>query len=264
MLKGLLTRREQAVLIFIVASLFIGGGATWWQRHRASAITVTHDEGSMVGFSAEDRALSEDPVLDPRATSGDSTVIVVPGEAVATESGMRPGEITVSVAGAVNTPGVYRVSVSSVVEDAVVAAGGYSDDADPAGINRAAKLIDGTTLNVPEKPTIYARGDSGPVLKMPSPARNILAYLPGSVSRATSGLAPLGGDAASPARKVNINTASSEELQTLPRIGPRLAAAIIEHRSSQPFSNIEDIQDVPKIGPKTFAGLKHMITVSGG
>jgi len=255
-LKTLLTRREQAVLIFLVGSLFVGGATLRWQRHRASGITVTRDEASTVGVPAEDVAPNPDNVVDPDVTSSDAT------KEVATETETQPDEIIISVAGAVNVPGVYRVPVGSVVEDAVIAAGGYAGNADPTGINRAAKLIDGTTLNVPAVAGIYVGDDSQPVLRGRSPTRNIPAYMPGSVPRAASVPAPVGGSETTPGRRININNASSEALQTLPRIGPKTAGAIIQYRSGQPFGRIEDIQDVPRIGPKTFDGLKHLITVS--
>jgi len=250
MFKTLLTRREQAVLIFLVGSLFVGGTTLWWQRHRASGITVTRDEASVTGIAAEDAAPNPDGAVDAHATSSD------PAKQVATQ----PSEITISVAGAVNAPGVYRVPAGSVVEDAVIAAGGYAEHADPAGINRAARLIDGTTLNVPVKAGIYVGDDSRPVLRGGPAARNIPAYLPGSVPSAAGATAR--DSATTSARRININTASSDELQKLPRIGPKTAAAIIQYRNRQPFTRIEDIQKVPRIGPKTFDGLKHLITVS--
>jgi competence protein ComEA len=254
-LKTLLTRREQAVLIFLVGSLFVGGATLRWQRHRASGITVTRDEASTVGVPAEDAAPNADKVVDPDVNSSDAT------KEVATET--QPDEIIISVAGAVNASGVYRVPAGSVVEDAVIAAGGYAQNADPTGINRAAKLIDGTTLNVPARPGVYVGDDSRPVLRGRSPVINIPAYMPGSVPQAAIGPAPARGSETTSGRLININTATSDELQKLPRIGPKTAAAIIQYRSRQPFRRIEDIQNVPRIGPKTFDGLKHLITVSG-
>lgn len=67
------------------------------------------------------------------------------------------------------------------------------------------------------------------------------------------------------AASVNINTADSALLDTLPGIGPSKAAAIIQYRTAHgPFSRIEDIQEVKGIGPSTFAQMQSMITVSGG
>ena len=255
MLKGLLTRREQAILISVAAALLVGSGLFGWQRHRAKGITIIHGEGTGVSLPGEDRPSRESAVPSP--ASSQTT------EPAAAEGESQTDEISINVAGAVKSPGVYRLRAGSVVEDAVIAAGGYADDADPAGINRAAKLIDATTLNVPAKPSIYAAPDSEPVLKVPPRVTNIPAYLPGSVPLVANERTLPGRDGTLPSGKVNINTASSEELQTLPRIGPKLAAAIIEYRSKRPFRSIEEIQNVPRIGPKTFAGLKDLITVSG-
>ena len=60
---------------------------------------------------------------------------------------------------------------------------------------------------------------------------------------------------------ININTASEKELDALPGIGPAIARRIVEHRSSQPFTNIEDIMQVKGIGKKKFDKLKELITV---
>jgi competence protein ComEA len=245
-IKGLLTGKEQAVLIFLALALVAGSSFLWWDQRRASVITVTHDEES-VG-------------TDSPATAADAAEPAAPQSEP--KSAGQTYEVVISVAGAVNDPGVYRLAVGSVVEDAVDAAGGYAEDADPAGINRAAKLIDGTTLTVPAKRSVHVVRGSEPVLKVPSPVSNIPAYLPGFVPQGT-GQQPSSRIAGAPTSgKININTASSEELQTLPRIGPKLARAIIEYRGKRPFGNIEEIQNVPRIGPKTFEGFKDLITVS--
>ena len=156
MIKGLLTRREQAVLIFLALALVAGSLFLWWEQRRGNEVTVIHDEEDG-GLEALE---TSDDLAEPAPVQGDP------------ESEGRTGEVIVSVAGAVNDPGVYRLPVGSVVEDAVDEAGGYAEDADPAGINRAAKLIDGTTLTVPAKRSVHVRRGSEPVLKMPSPVSN--------------------------------------------------------------------------------------------
>jgi len=244
MIRGLLTRREQGVLIFLALALVAAGSFLWWEQRRPGEVTVIHDEEDL-----DSPATSEDAAEPPAVQSEP-------------ESAGQIDEVVISVAGAVKDPGVYRLPVGSVVEDAVDAAGGYAEDADPAGINRAAKLIDGTTLTVPAKRSVHVERGSEPVLRAPSPVSNIPAYLPGFVPRGTRQQPSLGTAGASPSGQININTASSEELQTLPGIGPKLAGAIIEYRNKRPFMAVEDIQNVARIGPKTFEKLKDLMTVS--
>ena len=66
-----------------------------------------------------------------------------------------------------------------------------------------------------------------------------------------------------PAPKVNINTATATELSYLPRLGPKVAARIVEHRKEKPFARPEDLMEVKGIGEKLFATLKPYVAVSG-
>ncbi len=142
-----------------------------------------------------------------------------------------PSPIRVHVTGAVLAPGVYKLPEGSIVQGAVEAAGGPAADADLERINLAVELRDQQQVYVPRQ------GEENP---------------PSLVSG--------GGDSAT--TPVNINTAMSAELETLPRIGPTTAQRIMEYReASGPFGTIEDIQNVPGIGPATFEGLKDLITV---
>ena len=61
--------------------------------------------------------------------------------------------------------------------------------------------------------------------------------------------------------KVNINTATVEELQTLPKIGPKIAGAIVEYREKHPFKNVDELVEVKGIGEKTLEKLKPLVTV---
>lgn len=263
MIKGLLTRREQVILIILAVSMVVGSSVLWWERRDRAGISVMHDVENTVpadrSSAMGDEGVSNAATVDPASVRAiRAPVENRPGVAVGT------GHVTVSVAGAVNQPDVYRLPVGSVVEDAVVAAGGYAENADPTGINRAAKLIDGTTVTIPAERSVYVEGDSAPALRLTSPVTNIPAYLPGSVPQSTAQQGVSGAAGSVRSGKININTASREELETLPRIGPKLASAIIEYRSNHPFMRIEEIQNVPRIGPKTFEGLKGLITVAEG
>jgi competence protein ComEA len=264
-IRGLLTRREQAVLIFFAASIVAGSSFLWWERRDMRGITVTHDSETMpVSPAGESSGMGEEGVSESATTPPAAIGIIPAAIQDAFSAEVTTEHIIVSVAGAVNKPDVYRLPGGSVVEDAVEAAGGYAENADPTAINRAAKLIDGTTLTVPAQRSMYVEGDSGPGLRIVSPATNIPAYMPGFVAQSAGERSVPGAVGAVGSGKININTASREELQALPRIGPKLADAIVEYRSKHPFRSIEELQSVPRIGPKTFEGLKELITVGKG
>jgi competence protein ComEA len=149
-----------------------------------------------------------------------------------------PTLLRVDVAGAVQSPAVYRLSPGSIVADAIAAAGGPAPDAQLDRINKALPLIDGMQIYVPRL------GEDGP----PAVQRPAVIVGTGAVSAETP-----------PALvNVNVNTATSQELDTLPGIGPALAQRIIAGR---PYSAIEDLLRVAGIGQTVFDKLKSHITV---
>ena len=141
-----------------------------------------------------------------------------------------PSTINVYVSGAVNKPDVYVLPLNSLVKDAIAAAGGATPEADLDHINLAARLSDQMQVYVPRK------GEA-----VPTPDKKAPATL----------TAP-----------ININTATIEELDKLPGIGPTIAQAIVDYRTKNgPFKTIEAIKDVPRIGDSLFAKIKDMITI---
>ncbi len=148
--------------------------------------------------------------------------------------------ISVYVTGAVKTPGVYELNKESRVIDALKKAGNAVDSADLQNCNLAQKLSDGLMIVIPQKGSEDKSFCSGPVQQN----------------------APLAstGDSGSIA-KVNLNTASQAELETLPGVGPATAISIISHRQSNPFKTINDLRKVKGIGEKRFADLKELIAV---
>lgn len=142
-----------------------------------------------------------------------------------------PATINVYVSGAVNKPDVYTLPLNSIVKDAIAAAGGATAAADLERINLASHLSDQMQVDVPR---------IGEAVPPPS-----------------DGASP----AAAPA-VININTASVEELDKLPGIGPATAQLIIDYRTKNgPFKTIEDINSVPRIGDALYAKIKDQITV---
>jgi competence protein ComEA len=158
-----------------------------------------------------------------------------------------PAPMMVHVSGAVVQPGVYALPRDSRVVDAVQAAGGFSAQADEGAVNMAARLKDGDKLVIPAIGALppAAGAPEQPPSGESSPGRS------SSIPESTSG------------GLVNINTASLEELQTLPGIGATRAQDIIDYRQAHGgFTTIEDLQNVTGIGTATFERLKDLITVN--
>ena len=178
------------------------------------------------------------------------------GDAKATEStddytgnrSLSDGTIFVDIGGAVKTPMLAELPDGSRVDDAIKAAGGLRQEADMSSINRAEFLLDGQKVYIPSLPM----DEDGNVIESASSG--------GSSSGDSSAGTSSGGGTAS--GKVNINTADSEQLQTLNGVGPATAQKIIDYRQSNgSFTSVEDIKNVSGIGDKTFEKLKDSITI---
>lgn len=161
-----------------------------------------------------------------------------------------PSVMVIHVAGAVTHPGVVRVPSGSRTADAVDAAGGVMPEADLTAVNLAAPLQDGMMVVVPRV------GDAA-VPPPQEPASGTDAGTGTGGSGTGSGSAAGGG-----AALLNINTASLQELDSLPRVGPVIAERIIAWREDHgSFSRPEDIDAVPGIGEAMLAALLPLITV---
>ena len=155
------------------------------------------------------------------------------GEAVILRPVPTEMPVIVHITGAVPRPGVYALPQGARVQDAISAAGGFLAEADKSQLNLAALLEDGIRMDIP-----FVEGAS-PIIGTPGP----------TVVAVTTEL-------------ININTASAEELDSLPGIGATLAQRIIEYREQNgPFINAEDIINVPGIGVGNYERFKDLITV---
>ena len=150
--------------------------------------------------------------------------------------GTSQGKIKVDVGGAVARPGVYELDGNSRIQEALILAGGLSSSADrdwvAKNLNLAAKLADGVKIYIPQTGEVKGGGSSATIAT--------------------------GGFVGSPTEKININSASSEELDKLPNVGPVTAQKIIAGR---PYQTIEDLLNKKIVGEATFSKLKEQITV---
>jgi competence protein ComEA len=157
----------------------------------------------------------------PRAAAASAPSTAVPGTDVA----------VVYVVGAVEHPGIQRLPGTARVGDAVDAAGGPAADADLAQMNLAAPVSDGDRVYVPRQ------GDD----PLPPSGPN------GDVA----------AGAAAPPAVVHINSASAQDLDALPGVGPSLANAIVEYRRQHGrFTSVDGLMEVPGIGPTKMAALR--------
>lgn len=168
------------------------------------------------------------------------------GEPIILQPAPTKAPVAVHVIGAVPRPGLYEFAEGARVQDALDAAGGLLASANSNALNLAALLEDGQQLDVP-----YKDGEE-PSETSSSPD------LPGTDEPTQNDSSTENSDA----DLVNINTATLEELDSLPGIGPTTAQKILDYREANgPFSVIEDIQNVSGIGPSTFDDIKELITV---
>ena len=143
-----------------------------------------------------------------------------------------PEDVTalyVHVEGAVQSPGVYQLTPGDRVIDAIAAAGGFSADADQSAVNLARFVVDGEQI----------------VVAVPGATVPVAAAPPDGVSGV-----------------IDLNTATIDQLESLPRVGPALAERIVDWREANGgFSSVDDLLDVAGIGEKTLEGFRDRVRV---
>lgn len=146
-------------------------------------------------------------------------------------TGLPSSRVVVDVVGAVRRPGLYRLAQGSRIADAVARAGGATRRADLAQVNLAAPLADGEQVVVPRRGGVPGAASSGG------------AAAPGA-----------------PAAPVQLSTATVEQLDTLPGVGPVTAQKILDYREKHgAFSSVDALDAVPGIGPKRLEQLRDLV-----
>jgi competence protein ComEA len=170
--------------------------------------------------------------LRPPAPPVETTLPFASSTAATSPTTTEPTVMLVHVAGAVRAPGVIELQSGSRVVDAIDAAGGAVSEADLARLNLASPVTDGQQVYVPR---------AGEVVPVDAPS-------------------PAGVDPAS--SRVNLNTASADDLDALPGIGPATAQAILDWRvENGAFTTVDDLLEVRGIGEAKLADLRDLVTV---
>lgn len=183
--------------------------------------------------------VNKEPQVD--TTMWEETSLTTTTE-VATDATKERAEtmIYVDIKGAVKVPGIYQLKNQQRIWDALALAlaGGVSEEADTTQVNYAQKVKDQMIIYVPKKGEPVAQ--SLETLQESAPAQQ------------------------NQEEKINLNTATEAELQTISGIGAKKAQEIIRFRDEQgPFKTVEELKNVPGIGEKTVERLKDMLTVTG-
>jgi len=148
-------------------------------------------------------------------------------------------EIKVHVVGAVRSPGVYSLEAGSRVEDAVKAAGGPADNVDPVALNLATLLRDGQQVVVPElplQPRLVASTSNAATATQPTPLN--------------------------PSPKIDLNSATRQQLESLPGIGQVLAQRILDHRQKNGrFQSVEELKDAKLVNASTYEKVRELVEV---
>ena len=169
-------------------------------------------------------------VLGPGTTT--PAALPPPPAAAAGVTGLPSSRVVVHVVGAVHRPGLYRLAHGTRIADAVARAGGATRKADLAQVNLAAPLADGEQVVVPRR-------------------------MPGAVPAGTTSGS---GATGAPSAPVQLSTATLEQLDTLPGVGPSTAQRILDYRAEHgAFSSVDELDAVPGIGPKRLEQLRELV-----
>lgn len=242
-----LSTQESIIVLCLIGAILLGGVITLTRRPLPST------PGAEYLVTPESVAASISP--EP------GEVVLIPpkpGEVVP----LGPRKIIIHITGAVNKPGVYQFDEGTRVIEAITVAGGLKEGAIPGVLNLARPLIDGSKIIVPQKFDVKAFRKKllsyGPEHVYTTEELK-LAYidLEKEEERKEKKEEKKGVKAKAEAGKININTAGSAQLESLPGIGPKRAQSIIANR---PFASIEEITKIHGFGPKIYASLKDKIT----
>lgn len=223
-------RSDPRVVFAILVCVALAAGVAWFRAGLApnAPASATTGTRSTTSASSGSSGSPDTTAADAATTSTTSAAVVV------------------DVVGAVQRPGIVTLRAGARVVDAISAAGGAAPSADLGRLNLAAPIADGSRIAVP------ATGQQAPAL---DPA----AVTSGGAGNDAAGASAAGATDAAP---INVNTATADELDALPGVGPATADAIVREREAHgPFASVDDLERVKGIGPSKVAALRDRATV---
>lgn len=251
-MKAVLGARVPIAWFLLVCIATTGVGVAWLVATRNSS------PANAVLISV---ASTQPPGTDAQSTISNTQYIDAgPSPATLAERNTTPGLtpttedlLAVFVSGAVARPGVYTLPFGSRIADAVAAAGGLTAQANMEAVNLAERVQDEQHIAVPVLGVA-----TQPVSPQPVKSNQPTTTVQPTASRAVSGTAmpqpPAGG-------KLNINTATEAQFETLPSIGPVLAQRIVQDRDTNgPFAGVDDLMRVPGIKDALMQKIRPFVT----
>ncbi|MGC9542749.1 helix-hairpin-helix domain-containing protein [Streptomyces sp. UG1] len=223
--------RRGVVALTVVLVVAAGFAVQHFWAGRAQSVRAPEVVRAAAQYGGGEAARGEQ---DAAAGAGAAATGAWAGEAPGAV-GTPAAEIVVDVSGKVREPGIHRLPAGSRVADALRAAGGVRPGTNTDGLNRARFLMDGEQVIV-----------------------GAPAAVPGAAPGAGSGGAAVPG--AAPATPIALNTATVEQLDTLPGVGPVLAQHIIDYRTRHGgFRSVDELREVNGIGDRRFADLRNLV-----
>ncbi|MFE7277754.1 helix-hairpin-helix domain-containing protein [Streptomyces sp. NPDC057623] len=213
--------RRSVVALTVVLVLAAGFAVQHFWAGRAQSVRAPEVVRAAAAYGGEQQGGKTEPGMSTGGASG--------------ASGTAAPEIVVDVSGKVREPGIHRLPAGSRVADALRAAGGVRPGTKTDSLNRARFLVDGEQVIV---------GDP--------------AAVPGGAPGTGAGAGAIAG--AAPTAPVSLNTATVDQLDTLPGVGPVLAQHIIDYRTQHSgFRSVDELREVNGIGDRRFADLRNLV-----